>query len=167
MMIGGFVVICMIIGEHQKNAKFFDRWRMQKIDDATVKKRANSFRNVLAAYFWEELLLSQSTTSSSPSPWRRNWFRNCCIVALYQLSIFLHIYLIYIIPLNTCPPAQNSPTRIPGSMFLRVQDWQLPPSLRHSGAPHLHLHLALPVVLPVLLEGSAKIQIYFRWTPTC
>ena len=57
----------------------------------------------------------------------------------------------------------------PKFSFLRVQDWQVPPSLRHSGAPHLHLHLALPVqvVLPVLLEGSAKIQIYFRWTPTC
>ena len=63
--------------------------------------------------------------------------------------------------------AQNSHIRIPGSMLLRVKDWQVAPSLRHSGAPHLHLHLALPVVLPVLLEGSAKIQIYFRWTPTC
>ena len=97
MIVGGFVVVCMIIGEHQKNAGFFDRWRMQKIDDATVKKRANSFRTVLAAYFWEELLLSQSTTSSSPSPWRSNWFRNCCIVSLYKFSILFNIYVWYIL----------------------------------------------------------------------
>ena len=43
MIIGGFViVVCMIIGKHQKNEKLFDRWRMkefhkQKIDEATVK----------------------------------------------------------------------------------------------------------------------------------
>ena len=143
----------------------------QKIDEATVKKNVQ----IPSGTFWLLIFGRSSRCHSLPSPPRLHLgggtgFETVALWLCINFPFFFfHMFETYYSTQHVSTSAQNSQTRIPGSMFLRVKDWQVSPSLRHSGAPHLHLHLALPVqvLLPVLLEGSAKIQIYFRWTPTC
>ena len=170
MIIGVFVVVCMIIGNHQKNAKVIDRWRMrefhkQKIDEATVKNV-----RIPSGTFWLLIFGRSSCCHSLPPPPRLHLgggtgFETVALWLYLYFPFFFYIYVWYILLHSTrvhvSPKFSDKDPRIHIPQSQRLAS----ASLRHSGAPHLHLHLHL--ALPVLLEGSAKIQIYFRWTPTC
>ena len=137
MIIGGFVVVCMIIGKHQKNAKLFDRWRMrefhkQKIDEATVKKNVQ----IPSGTFWLLIFGRSSRCHSLPSPPRLHlgggtgFEMHCGFVS--NSHYFLQKCLIHITPLNTCPRQpkilrQGSQDRC--SSESKTGNWQVPPSV--------------------------------------
>ena len=139
----------------------------QKIDEATVKKNVQ----IPSGTFWLLIFGRSSCCHSLPPPPRLHLGRGTCFetvalwLYLYFPFFFTYMFDIYYSTQHvpTSPKFSHKDPRIYVPQSQRLAS----ASLRHSGAPHLHLHLALPVVLPVLLEGSAKIQIYFRWTPTC